>query len=122
MYVEPPYCAHTEAFWPADDPMLLTAYVYGFCPALKLWCKFNVDKVLDPEWIDDAFDRLVLPSEPKEVIESLVVEHEWPVVNSGAVDQQMSKGKGLVILLHGAPGTGKTMTAETGNHYSFALL
>lgn len=37
-----------------------------------------------------------------------MLAHEFP---SGAVDLFTQKGKGLVVLLYGSPGTGKTMTA-----------
>ncbi|CCX12160.1 Similar to ATPase family gene 2 protein; acc. no. O60058 [Pyronema omphalodes CBS 100304] len=65
----------------------------------------------DIQWIPNPFDNLLLPDDPRKVIRSLVGSHQYP--ETGARDQQELKGKGLVVLLHGTPGTGKTLTAET---------
>ncbi|KAK8031936.1 hypothetical protein PG990_001670 [Apiospora arundinis] len=45
----------------------------------------------------------------KLVLRSLVTSHQY---SDRARDQMLQKGKGLVMLLHGAPGSGKTLTAE----------
>ncbi|KAK3987005.1 hypothetical protein QBC44DRAFT_332337 [Cladorrhinum sp. PSN332] len=69
----------------------------------------------DDEVDDDnsTFGRLVLPKGHKKLILSLIAQH---FRNKGAPDEQADivrgKGKGLIILLHGAPGVGKTTTAE----------
>jgi ATP-dependent 26S proteasome regulatory subunit len=39
-----------------------------------------------------------------------VTSHRYP---EDVRNQTEQKGKGLVILLHGSPGSGKTLTAET---------
>jgi SpoVK/Ycf46/Vps4 family AAA+-type ATPase len=43
------------------------------------------------------------------LLKALVSAHQLP---ENPRDQMLQKGKGLVILLHGAPGSGKTITAE----------
>lgn len=59
-------------------------------------------------WNKRAFERLVLDSDSKEMINALVDVH----VRTTKMDDIVSgKGNGLVILLHGSPGTGKTLTA-----------
>lgn len=64
------------------------------------------------DWDHDAFRRLVLNSDKKDLIQSLVKNHLADTGNSSA-DLIEGKGNGLVILLHGGPGTGKTLTAES---------
>jgi len=60
-----------------------------------------------PIFDDAAFSRLVLDVQYKEMIKALVE-------NKGATftDIITGKGGGCIILLHGSPGVGKTLTAE----------
>ncbi|PPQ74421.1 hypothetical protein CVT26_001404 [Gymnopilus dilepis] len=103
--------AHVVKSWDNMDPMLCPPYVHGFCPGIKQWCRFYIDQISEAEWHLGSFDDLILPASPKKVIQSLVSYHQYPDRN--ARDQQAQKGKGLVVLLHGVPGTGKTLMAES---------
>lgn len=82
----------------------------GYSLSRKNWCQFFVDNTSDVEWKQDVWKQLVLDLDKREVLEALVSSHQFP---SNARDQPEQKGKGLVILLHGSPGSGKTLTAET---------
>jgi hypothetical protein len=83
-------------------------YLYGFSFPAKVWGRFQVTNVSPIQWRDDAFDKLVLPREEKEMVRALV-EH-----NAGSfTDIVDGKGGGCIFLLHGPPGQGKTLTAET---------
>lgn len=62
----------------------------------------------DVEWDDTIIDSLVLPADQKQFIRVLVESH----ANSSFDDVVRDKGKGLVGLLAGPPGVGKTLTAE----------
>jgi len=62
------------------------------------------------QWNKRAFDRLVLSPEKKSLITAMVKEH---VLVGTSTDIIEGKGNGLIILLHGALGTGKTLTAES---------
>ncbi|TEA16810.1 ATPase family AAA domain-containing protein 3B [Colletotrichum sidae] len=63
-----------------------------------------------------AFDRLVLDEGHKSMIKSLIAQHFRDKQTKGGPHDQFDvvrgKGKGLIVLLHGAPGVGKTSTAE----------
>lgn len=87
---------------------ILPPSILGFDFQEKEWIRLNVDSVEDITWNKGAFNRLVLPSKTKELIQALVTARI-----SGMQDIISNKGNGLVILLHGGPGTGKTLTAET---------
>jgi len=87
---------------------------------VKQWCRFYLDQVGEPQWNSDIFEDLILPDAPKRVIRSLVTAHKYP--ENGARDQQELKGKGLVVLLHGTPGTGETLTAESVAEYTKRAL
>ncbi|KAF8541999.1 P-loop containing nucleoside triphosphate hydrolase protein [Trichophaea hybrida] len=98
--------------WPLIDPILCPSFIYGYDPNGKVWGRFFIDQITDAQWKSDAFEFLILPSARKHVIRSLVNSHRFPEPDK-VRDQGELKGKGLVILLHGAPGSGKTLTAET---------
>lgn len=80
-----------------------------------------------PEARDLSFNELVIPDKTRTLLVSLVEDHaskakaRWaPKRMTGAesssrphVDLVRGKGQGLIILLHGPPGSGKTSTAET---------
>lgn len=69
-------------------------------------------------WNTRAFERLVLPRRVKELVKALVTVRTTstkavrePRAAGGRDDIVAGKGKGLIMLLHGGPGTGKTLTA-----------
>lgn len=73
---------------------------------------------------DLGFRQLVLPAGHTDVIEALIKTRKTPGKgNPGretfTADIVKGKGKGLIILLHGAPGVGKTSTA---GGYSVSML
>jgi len=90
------------------DPMLCPSYVYGFSFEKKEWCKFFVDLLSPVDWKPKALDSLILPTQQKRLLQGLVTEHKFP---DEARDEHGLKGKGLVVLLHGPGGSGKTLTA-----------
>ncbi|KAF3762104.1 P-loop containing nucleoside triphosphate hydrolase protein [Cryphonectria parasitica EP155] len=92
------------------DPLLCPPYEYGYSLSRKDWCRFLVDNMRDVEWKEGVWESLVLPTEHKLVLQALVTSHQYP---DDARDQPELKGKGLIFLLHGSPGSGKTLTAET---------
>ncbi|KAI1844688.1 hypothetical protein JX265_007053 [Neoarthrinium moseri] len=83
---------------------------YSESKCKKLWCQFFVDHIQDVQWDQDAWNSLVTGEKEKLVLQSLVTSHQF---SAKARDQTQQKGKGLVVLLHGTPGSGKTLTAET---------
>lgn len=69
----------------------------------------NVSKLQPVSFQDNAWNRLVLDEEYKDVLETIVSSHVDKVAGMGG----LAGGKGLSILLHGEPGVGKTLTAGT---------
>lgn len=66
--------------------------------------EFNVDKIQDIEWNEDAFSNLVLPHDHKDLLQSLVQAHHREI---GFDDFIKGKGHGLVVNLFGPPGVGE---------------
>lgn len=84
--------------------------VYGFSLKDKIWGGFAVSNTSDIEWDEFIFDALVLSKAQKRLIRTLVLSHISQT--SGFDDIVREKGRGLVGLLSGPPGVGKTLTAE----------
>lgn len=61
-------------------------------------------------WNDQAFNSLVADEDMKMLILALVTNQIDAKRGTDVID---NKGNGLIMLLHGSPGTGKTFTAES---------
>lgn len=109
-----------------DDTRLrfLPPRLLGYALNQKVWGQFLVNRltrvpsITNPETdnTDDAFwKELQLERESKELLMAFIKHHN---VQENRTFEKMfdiieGKGQGLVILLHGPPGVGKTLTAET---------
>ncbi|KAF2460303.1 P-loop containing nucleoside triphosphate hydrolase protein [Lineolata rhizophorae] len=95
-----------------DEQVLLASpMVRGYCLKTKAWVLFFVDNVMDISWNDDAFPNLVLPGGYKDLILSFA---ESQLINKDTFDDVIEgKGQGIIMLLTGDPGVGKTLTAES---------
>ncbi|EWC48972.1 hypothetical protein DRE_00277 [Drechslerella stenobrocha 248] len=101
-----------------DDYLLCPSVVDGFSFNDKLWGQYSVNKLDMVKWDNNAFDCLVLPKNQKTLIRALIESHTKGsgIAKEGEVDFDdiiQGKGQGLVMLLHGKPGLGKTLTAES---------
>lgn len=103
-----------------DQKLLCNAVMWGYTLGSKKWLQFFVDELEEVHWNTDSFSKLVLPEETKELICGLVESH---ITDQSHFDDFVEgKGKGLISVLHGAPGLGKTMTAETVAEYTKSPL
>ncbi|OCK79046.1 hypothetical protein K432DRAFT_355692 [Lepidopterella palustris CBS 459.81] len=98
-----------------EDQLLLLPYrICGYSLHHRKWFPLNVSllqEVLEPV---DLLEKLVLPDEHKAMLLALIRSQvqNAPQYDDGLVDVVQGKGRGVLILLHGAPGTGKTLAAE----------
>lgn len=69
-----------------------------------------VDRIGEVKWNKQAFRSLVIDEGTKELVQVLITNQ---VAQEQGTDHIVSKGNGLIMLLHGSPGTGKTYTAES---------
>jgi ATP-dependent Lon protease len=72
--------------------------------------QLKVDGKTDVTWNKSAFKQLVAADDTKELIRAMVSAHGARVDTSPDIID--GKSQGLIILLHGGSGTGKTLTAE----------
>ena len=100
--------------------LLLPPDIYGFYLNEKKWVHLFVDCIYPVCWNKKAYDRLVLPEQTKDLVRALVtVRTSQRGVKQGIgvagkrTDITTGKGNGLIMLLHGGPGTGKTLTGES---------
>ncbi|KAM6525045.1 hypothetical protein FALCPG4_010608 [Fusarium falciforme] len=96
---------------PKDFLYCLPPSIHGFDFTTKTWKTLRVDRITDVTWNKKAFSQLVAAPETKELIQAVVSAHGER--KSIGLDIIEGKGQGLLVLLHGGPGTGKTLTAES---------
>ncbi|KAI9699206.1 MAG: hypothetical protein M1820_007285 [Bogoriella megaspora] len=103
-----------------DDLLLLPGRVFAFVLRTRSWACLKLGRDGDEHLRlrpvkrqDNAWDDLEIPSGHKDVIQSLIASH-FAKDRSRKMDFDLirDKGKGVIILLHGVPGVGKTSTAE----------
>jgi hypothetical protein len=94
-----------------QELLIASPVVLGFSFTEKDWFEFSVSDISDIVWNETAFDTLVLPPSHKDIVKAQVSSHKFHAAE--AIDDVIQgKGKGLVFVLHGPPGVGKTLTAE----------
>ncbi|KAF5228716.1 hypothetical protein FANTH_14409 [Fusarium anthophilum] len=99
--------------------LLLPDRVFGYVLGNRKWASLRVgssdegEKPLLPiATDDDPWKYLYSPKEHKEMIRSLLEQMFRNSAENENVDIVRGKGRGLILLLHGPPGVGKTFTAE----------
>lgn len=95
-----------------DEQLMMTyPIVRGYSLKNKRWMEFFIDDVSEVKFNEQAFSSLVLPADQKELILAFA---QSQVKYKDAFDDIISgKGKGIIMLLSGGPGIGKTLTAES---------
>ena len=102
-----------------EHVILLPPHVYGFVLRTRRWATFDIDRLTEIPRDEKGWKDLVIDPSIKKTVLALVTNHERSfghenMTNSALslVDLVQGKGRGLIILLHGEPGVGKTSTAE----------
>lgn len=97
----------------SDQLQFCPPRVLGFAVSQKKFVQLlvvNVRKNVSQKDKEKPWDDLKLRKKDKDTLKSLVVEHAKSDVIEDVIP---GKGKGLVVLLHGPPGVGKTLSAES---------
>jgi hypothetical protein len=111
-----------------EQKLICSPLVRGYSLKTKMWLNFFVNSVHEITWNTGAFDRLVLPSQQKELI--LGFTESQKDYKEAFDDVIEGKGRGMILLLTGPPGmytlstysntmvntclgVGKTLTAES---------
>jgi hypothetical protein len=95
----------------SKELLLAVPYVRGYALKNKKWFILFVDQIIPIKFSDNAFQSLVMPDEKKDLILAFV---ESQVKHKNEFDDIIEgKGRGMIMLLSGPPGVGKTLTAES---------
>ncbi|KAL7957136.1 AAA family ATPase [Trichoderma compactum] len=97
---------------PPDEAFIYLAppTIKGFNLKRKKWVDLKLDGLREVSWNTRAFESLVLNKKTKRLIQALISNQ---IEAEKSTDLISGKGNGLIMLLHGGPGTGKTLTAES---------
>ena len=94
-----------------QQKLLCTNTLKGYSLKDKKWMTLFIEGVQEIKWSLHAFSKLVLPEDQKELILALT---ESQRDNRGSFEDIIAdKGMGMIMLLSGPPGVGKTLTAES---------
>lgn len=118
-----PSCPGSKAFPPAETPekdlMFCHYRIIGFTFDRKRWAALAVSQLRDPEWNDKALDRVMMPLLKRELMRSLMLAQRAGDEGQGRPGAPCTgEDRGLIGLLSGGPGLGKTMTAEAAAEVS----
>ncbi|KAH8900762.1 P-loop containing nucleoside triphosphate hydrolase protein [Thozetella sp. PMI_491] len=127
------HCSYTGPFWcikedvvnffekptkkiageevPSKDLMITPPTIVAYSLSLKTWGMVRIDTLTPIDWSERVWGFLQLDAEKKTVVRGLIESHHDS--SSEFDDFIPGKGRGLVFLLYGPPGCGKTMTAES---------
>ena len=92
------------------DLLMCPATCLGFSFVSKTWAAFLLSQLKPVIWNLEAFQKLVIGPKQRTLVYALVKSHGRGQSEQDDIIQD--KGKGLVGLLSGSPGVGKTLTAE----------
>ncbi|RTE76413.1 hypothetical protein BHE90_009099 [Fusarium euwallaceae] len=90
--------------------ILAVPRVKGFDLSTKEWCEFDVDDIGEADWNEAPYDNLMLPAGDKDLVMAFADRQRSAGISFD--DFVKHKGEGIIILLSGPPGVGKTLTAE----------
>lgn len=82
----------------------------GFSMTSKSWGDVAIDGLKEIDFDGSIFEKLVLPDTQKKMIKALLKHNS--ISGGGFRDLVEGKGEGIVLMLFGEPGCGKTLTAE----------
>ncbi|KAH0563403.1 hypothetical protein GP486_002024 [Trichoglossum hirsutum] len=103
-----------------EDLLLLPDRVFAFVFRTRKWACLQLgkgpngaEKLRKRNPRKEPWNDLQLPDGHKRLVQSLIESHSADNTTKGLqFDLVRAKGKGVIILLHGVPGVGKTSTAE----------
>ncbi|KAI5206781.1 P-loop containing nucleoside triphosphate hydrolase protein [Aureobasidium subglaciale] len=94
-----------------EQKLLCTHLVRGYALKEKIWLNLFAGSVQEVSFNESAFKSLVLPEDTKELVLGFTCTQQ--ATRMAYDDVIEGKGRGIILLLCGPPGVGKTLTAES---------
>lgn len=95
-----------------DDILLFPSFIPGYVLKNRVWRKLHLDSLKSIQDKGNRFDALRIPQKHKNSLRAFVSLCDKRSSDYPALDVVSGKGQGMIILLHGKAGVGKTATAE----------
>lgn len=92
-----------------DQRLTCSPFVPAFSLSARRWGLVLLRELEGVKWNNEVYDKLQIDSHVKQAVHTIVKSHSKKSTEFD--DFIQGKGRGLVFLLHGPPGCGKTMTA-----------
>jgi len=92
---------------------LIYPFVGVYALEKKCWGLAHIDKLSPIDFLENAFDNVVMDPERKMIIKKIVKSSG----DNKFKDLVINKNGGLIFLLHGSPGLGKTLIAESTSEF-----
>ncbi|KAL3479175.1 P-loop containing nucleoside triphosphate hydrolase protein [Aspergillus californicus] len=97
-----------------EQQLIATPLLRGYGLNHKKWLTFHITGLQGISWDTKAFDSLVLPHAQQHLKKFILGFARAQSRESDTFDDVIhGKGRGLIMLLKGPPGVGKTLTAES---------
>lgn len=97
-----------------EHRLIATPLLRGYALKEKKWLAFHLDSVKEIVWNEQAFDSLVLPHAQQDLKELILAFAKAQSKHLDAFDDVVQgKSRGVIMLLSGPPGVGKTLTAAS---------
>jgi len=94
--------------WTEEQLLLCPGFSPGYSLVKKEWAYFDIDLLEDVKWALNPLEDLEIGTEWKDLLRDLIMAHDSKPKSNGIIS---GKGEGLIFLLYGPPGCGKTLTA-----------
>ncbi len=105
------------------DFVLFPRRMVGFVLSSMSFLNLNVQQLQDHSFDKTLWSRVILPHDYKPMLLALCrnhVQHNQPILRMTL--DHTSKGQGLLLLLQGHPGTGKSFTVEALANYTDRIV
>lgn len=99
-----------------DEFLVMPTKIPGYDFVEKEWVNLFVSNIKSIKWNKQPYEDLVLPEATKHLVKAMVTIRASSIKKKeehAGFDIVAGKGNGLIMLFHGSPGTGKTLTAES---------